>query len=147
MTTFYSDLRTNDRATPPVKNRINRLGGRQRSVVARYTVPASGIAANDLVELFTLKKGEAIMQGSKAFWSDGAASQTIDVGDATTENKYLAAADVSTGSGSSLMEAHLAAGADIAIASEDTVIYLKFEAATPQAGQVLTFFFNITSND
>jgi len=140
MTTFYSDLRTNDRASPPVKTDVTQLGARIRYAVASYTVPASSIPTiADTIELFYLPKGARILPGSKFFNSAGAASQTIAVGDSGTAGRYLAATSV-TAAGSNLMEAHLASGA-VYEEPAGAMILATVGGATLTAAAVLTFHF------
>lgn len=141
MATFYSDLRSNDRASPQVKNDVTVLGGRRRYVVASYTVPATGIpAAGDTIELFTLPKGARIAQGSKLFNSAGGAAQTVAVGDSGSSTRYLAATSVTT-AGSALMEAHMASGA-VYEEPAGTVVLATVGGAALTAAAVLTFHFS-----
>lgn len=77
--TVYSDLRTNERASPPVLN-----DGAKDGRVKVADVPAANFAAGDadsLVELFTLKANEVLLPDA-FFLSHSAwiATSTIDVG-------------------------------------------------------------------
>lgn len=140
MTTFYSDLRTNDRGSPPVKNDVTVNGGRERYVCASFTVVAGSLPViADTIELFYLPKGARILPGSKFFNAAGAASQTIAVGDSGSSTRYLAATSV-TAAGSNLMEAHLASGA-VYEEPAGAMIIATVGGATLTATQVLTFHF------
>jgi hypothetical protein len=142
MATFYSDLRTNDRASPPVKNKFAVAGAPTRTVEARFTVPATGIAANDVLELFILKKGERIQPGSKLFWSTGETSQAGKIGDAADDDRYLASTAMTT-AGSALIETKFASGAGSFEATADTPILLTITGATPLSGQVIAAHFKV----
>lgn len=110
MTTFYGTLRTNDRASPPVKNKVTVLGGRVRYVEATYTVVAGALPiVGDTIEWFTLPKGARLIHTTKLYWSAGAASQTLNLGDSGSTARYMAATAV-TSAGSATADAHFANG-------------------------------------
>lgn len=138
MTVYYSNLRTNDRASPPVKNDVTVLGGRMRYVCASFTAVA-GSVATDTIELFYLPKGARILPGSKFFWAADGGTATIAVGDSGSSTRYLAATAI-VAAGSALMEAHLASGA---VYEEPTgaMVIATIGTAALTAGEVLTWHF------
>ena len=83
MATVYSAQRTNTRATPPVMNKANELGGRIR--VAHGTYEASSLASGDVIEMFVLPDGARLLEGSLAHDALGA-STTLSVGYAAHTN-------------------------------------------------------------
>lgn len=144
MAIFYSDLRTNDRASPPVKNDVTVHGARRRYVVATYTVPSSGQPTiGDDIELFYLERGARIVPGSKFFYS-ASTGATIAVGDAASSGRYLAATSIGT-AGSALMEAHLANGA-VYEEPAGAMVMARVAGATLTAGAVLSFHFSYTKD-
>ena len=77
--TVYSDLRMNERATPPRHNK-----GSEDGPIKIFNVPAANFEAGDansLVELFTLKANEVLLP-DLFFFSHSAwiATSTIDIG-------------------------------------------------------------------
>ena len=138
MTVYYSDLRTNDRASPPVKNDVTVLGGRVRYVCASFTAVA-GSAAADTIELFYLPKGARILPGSKFFWQADGGTATIAVGDSGSAARYLAATAV-VAAGSALMEAHLASGA-VYEEPAGAMVLATIGTAALTAAKVFTFHF------
>lgn len=144
MTVFYSDLRTNDRASPPTKNDVTVLGGRVRYVCASYTVPGSGVPqVADTIELFYLEKGARILPGSKMF-NSASAGASVSIGDAGSATRYLAATSVNA-AGSALIEAHLASGA---VYEEPTgaMVIMTVSAAALTAAAVITCHFKYSKD-
>jgi len=97
MATLYSDQITGLRATPQSKPDSTVSNGKLRCEVFSWTGDA---AQNDLVELCRLPVGARIMTGFVDF-TDFGTSITLDIGDGTTENKYLSALDIATAAGTS----------------------------------------------
>lgn len=97
MATLYSDIITGLRATPQTKPDSGQSNGKVRCDVFSWTGDA---AQNDLVELTKLPVGARILNGFVDF-NDFGTSITLDIGDGTTENKYLSALDVATAAGTS----------------------------------------------
>ena len=92
MATLYSDIITGLRASPQTKPDSGQSNGKVRCDVFSWTGDA---AQNDLVELAKLPIGARIIYGFVDF-TDFGTSITLDIGDGTTENKYLPALDVAT---------------------------------------------------
>lgn len=93
-------------------------------------------AQNDLVQLCTLPKGARILHGEIDF-TDFGTSVTLDIGDGTTENKYLSALDVATAAGNQEF-AHtwaLYGLAREALAANITLT-AKLEGADPASGSL-----------
>lgn len=146
MATFYSNVRTNDISTPPVKSKSNQTGGRVRSLVASYTVPATGgPAVGDVIEWGILPVGSRVLgHASKLFWSAGAATSTVSVGDSASSARHLAQTGVTT-AGSALTEAASANGGSFE-ASGATTVTSTVAGAALGAGQVLTLHMQYVIN-
>lgn len=93
--TLYSDQITQLRATPQTFPLSDESRGKLR--VSRFSFTGD-VAQNDFVELCRLPEGARIYSGRIDF-GDFGASITLDIGDGTTENKYLSALDVATAAG------------------------------------------------
>jgi len=109
------------------------------SQVATYTVPAGGSPGiGDLCEMVPVAKGAKILEVTIAS-SDTTASLTLDVGDATTVDKYLDAVDGSAAFIASLTGAGDAAndGVGYEYTAADT-IDITFNVAAPTAGNIYT---------
>jgi hypothetical protein len=106
MSNFNADLKTNSSATPPVRNKVNKQHGRLRIFESTYTVPASGgPAIGDTITWGTLPVGARVLGHlSRLQWSTGAASSTLNVGDAASAARHLAATAITT-AGSATPEA------------------------------------------
>ena len=83
MATVYSVQRTNSRATPPVMNQSNFLGGRIR--VAHGVYEASSLSAGDVIDMFILPNNARLLEGSLAHDALGS-STTLSVGYAAHTN-------------------------------------------------------------
>ena len=93
-------------------------------------------AQNDTVQLCTLPKGARIIEGYLDF-TDFGTSVTLDIGDGTTENKYLSAHDVAAAAGNTAFAntwALYGMGRE-ALASNITLT-AEFEAANPDSGSL-----------
>lgn len=110
MANALADIATNLAATPPVRTKVNRLGGRVRWFEATVT-PAVAVAIGETITWGTLPLGARILGHlSKLYFSAGAASSTINLGDAASAARHLAATAV-TSAGSAVPEAASANGA------------------------------------
>lgn len=138
MATFYSDVRTNDNASPTVKNKTNRYGGRVRALVATYTAPATGMPAiGDVIEWGTLPVFARVLGGaSKLYWSAGTASSTLNVGDSTTAARYLADTAISS-AGNATVEAANANGGTFEVTTAGAIQSVVAGAGIA-ASQVIT---------
>lgn len=98
MAAFYSSEVTNQNAAPPVRIKVNRGGGRLRYWLGVFTNPAAGgAAAADTIAFVRLPRGTRIA-GWLSFvsWSTGAASCTMNLGDAASAARHLAATAITT---------------------------------------------------
>jgi hypothetical protein len=77
MATVYSAQRTNSRAVPSVKNKVNDFAGRVR--IARGTFTAAALPENDIIEMFILPNGARLLKGELAHAALGA-NTTLSVG-------------------------------------------------------------------
>lgn len=133
MATLYSDQITGLRATPQTKPDSGVSNGKLRCEVFSWTGDA---AQNDLVELCRLPVGARIMHGRVDF-TDFGTSVTLDIGDGTTENKYLSAADVATAAGlSDFANTYARYGLGRERLSTAITLTAKFEAANPDSGSL-----------
>lgn len=137
MATVYANLRATQRATGTASNKLdgNALGD-VRCMVTSYTVSGT-VAIGDVIEWGELPVGARLLPGSKLFWSTGAASSTLNLGDTGSAARYLAATAVTT-AGSATAEAQLASGATYDVTATTTVLRSTVAGATLQAGQVIT---------
>lgn len=123
----------------------NQLGGRVRTFVSTFTVPASGQPAiGEYISWGFLPLNARLLPGSKLYWSAGAASSTLNLGDPVTPARYLAATAV-TSAGNATAEAQFANGAlaevDVVApgqATDKSELRSVVAGATLQAGQVIT---------
>lgn len=110
--------------------------GKLRYMFSTITVPA-GTAIADVIQWGKLPKGSRLIGHlSKLYFAAGAASSTLNLGDATTPARYLAATSVAT-AGSAVPEAAAASGAGF-VNTGDTMLQSVVAGAGLQAGQVIT---------
>ena len=94
--TFYSAEVTQLIATPPTRVKVNKLHARLRYALGIFTVQAASIPAiADTIAFVRLPKGARI-QGWLNYlsWSAGNAACTLNVGDAASAARHLAATAV-----------------------------------------------------
>lgn len=131
MATLYSDQITGLRATPQSKPDSGVSNGKVRSEVFTWTGDA---AQNDLVELCRLPVGARILTGRLDF-TDFGTSVTLDIGDGTTENKYLSALDIATAAGNSdFANTYALYGLGRERLSTAITLTAKLEGANPASG-------------
>lgn len=132
MTTFYSDQRTNERATPPTKQDPSEAG---RLFVKHFTFTGD-VAQNDLVELCLLPAGARVYHGRVDF-TDFGSSVTMDIGTSTDEDHWAAAIDVATAAGQAdFANTHALYGLGREALTAATMVIAKFEAANPDSGTI-----------
>lgn len=145
MTTYASDLVTNLAATPQVRNKSNKLGGRIRWFEATFTSPATGnpqIA--DVIQWGRLPVGARVIAPlSSMNCSAGTASCTLNIGDAASATRYLTATGV-TSAGNTLL-ANPANGAasfetsdSSGTATDNCMVQSVVAGAAVATGQVIT---------
>lgn len=128
MAVFYSDQITNSRAAPPVMNDSAGAGGKLR--IANFTFTGD-VAQNDTLQLVRLPKGARIQHGRLDF-DDFGTLITLDIGDGTTEDKYLAALDIATAAGQAdFANTWARYGLGREQLTADIVLTAKFEGGNP----------------
>lgn len=133
MATLYSDQITGLRATPQSKPDSTVSNGKLRCEVFSWTGDA---AQNDYVELCRLPVGARIMTGFVDF-TDFGTSVTLDIGDGTTENKYLSALDIATAAGTSAFaNTYALYGVGRERLSTAITLTAKLEGANPASGSL-----------
>ena len=145
MTSQVADLRANLVATPPVRSKVNRLNGRIRHFEATITIPAIGMPIiGETITWGDLPKGARVLGHlSKLYFSAGGAGQTLNLGDAASPARHLAATSVAA-AGSAVPEAVSANGAqfetsdDSTAATNNTTLISTVAGATLTAGAVYT---------
>ena len=143
MANVKADIATNSTAMPPVRNKVNRQGGRIRYFEATVT-PIVAVAIGETITWGDLPLGARVVgHMSKLYFSAGTASSTINLGDAASAARHLAATSVAA-AGSAVPEAASASGAQFetsdassAATNNCTLISTVAGAAVP-IGQVLT---------
>jgi hypothetical protein len=132
MATLYSTQRTNQRATPTVKNNST-TNAKVKRIYFDWTADA---AQNDSIELVNVPKGARVMGGRVAYSAFGA-SVTLDIGNGSTENYYLSALDVSAAGASDYANtiALKGVGSDGEV-SAAFVLTAKLEGANPASGSL-----------
>lgn len=131
--TLYSDQITQLRATPQTFPLSDESRGKLR--VSRFSFTGD-VAQNDLVELCRLPEGARIYHGRIDF-TDFGTSVTLDIGDGTTENKYISALDVATAAGQSdFANTYARYGLGRERLSTGITLTAKFEAANPDSGSL-----------
>lgn len=97
MANFNSDNAALLALTPPSRVEVNKLHGRIRYMEALFTVPVSGVAIADTITWGPIPRGARILGHlSELSWSTGAASSTLNLGDAASAARHLAATAVTT---------------------------------------------------
>lgn len=130
--TFYSDQITLLRAGPQSKPLSDESRGKLR--VSRFSWTGDA-AQNDLVELCRLPEGARIYRGYLDFTAFGA-SVTLDIGDGTTENKYVSALSVASAGQSNFATTNALYGLGRERLTANTTLTAKFEAANPASGSI-----------
>lgn len=145
MASIVADLKTNSASVPPVKSKVNRLNGRVRWFEATVTLPATGMPiVGETITWGDLPVGARVIGHlSKLYWSTGAASSTLNLGDAASAARHLAATAVTT-AGGAVPEAQSVSGAQFetsdtsSSATNNCTLISTVAGATLGASQVLT---------
>jgi len=136
MATFTASVAAVSAGAANAKPNATLSQGKVRMMISTITV-AAGSAIADVIQWGTLPNGARVLGNmSKLYYAAGAASSTLNLGDATTPARYLAATAVNA-AGSAIAEAANASGALFAN-SADTVIQSVVAGAGLQTGQVIT---------
>lgn len=143
MASVNADLQANDVATPIVKSKVNRKHGRIRLFEATVT-PTVAVAIGETITWGSLPKGARVLGNlSKLYFSAGTASSTLNLGDAASAARHLAATSVAS-AGSAVPEAQSASGAqfetsdDTTAATNNCTLISTVAGAAVPIGQVLT---------
>lgn len=144
MANFNADNATAIAAVPPTKVKVNKQHGRQRHFESTIVVPVGGIAIADTITWGTLPAGCRIVgHQSQLNWATGAASSTLNVGDAAVPARHLAATAVAT-AGVAITQAQSASGASFETsdnsvgATNNCTLLSTVAGAALLAGQVIT---------
>lgn len=142
--TFYSLEVTQLNATPPTKVKVNKLQSRIRYALGLFTVVAGSLpVVADTIAFVRIPKGARVLGHlGQLNFSAGAAAQTLNVGDAASAARHLAATAV-TAAGVAIPQAASANGAsfettDDTIASGDPTATNNCDIRSTVAGATLT---------
>lgn len=132
----------------------NQQGGELKAFVSTYTVPATGgPGIGEYISWGFLPYGARLLPGTKIYFSAGAASSTINLGDPASAVRYMAATSV-TAAGSAVAEAQFANGALVEVdvvapgqATDKSELRSTVAGAALQAGQVLTLVGQYVTNN
>lgn len=144
MASGLGTIATNNAATPPVRNKVNTFGGRVRFFESTYTVPASaGPGIGETITWGSLPLGARVLGHlSRLRWSAGAASSTLNLGDAASAARHLAATAVTT-AGSATPDVAETGGASFEVtdvstaATNNGTLISTVAGAALQAAQVI----------
>lgn len=144
MATVNASLSAARVALPQQLVKLSLQGADIQILVSTYTVPAGGVAVGDKISWGLLPLGGRLMPGTKLYFSAGAASSTINLGDPVSQARYLAATSVAA-AGNAVAEAQYANGAlfEVAVAkpglpTDQSELLSTVAGAALQAGQVIT---------
>lgn len=144
MATVLASLAAARVAQPQTLVKANLQGADIQAFISTYTVPVGGQPIADIISWGYLPLGARLMPGTAIFCGAGAASSTLNLGDAVTPARYMAAASVAA-AGKLPAEAQFANGAlfDVTVvkpgdATDTSELRSVVAGAALQAGQVLT---------
>lgn len=144
MATVNASVSAARAALPQQLVKPNLQGADIQILVSTYTVPVGGVAIGDKISWGLLPFGARLMPGTKLYFSAGAASSTLNLGDTASQARYLAATAV-TSAGNAAAEAQFAAGALFEVtvaqpgaATDQSELLSTVAGAALQAGQVIT---------
>jgi len=102
MATLYSDQRTNDVASPPVRGEFALNGSSVRVMYATYTMLGTETAL-DVIQMVSIPKGARVWREYSNLKHTACASTvTLDVGDGGDADRYIDGLDASGASGTTL---------------------------------------------
>lgn len=143
MANATADLRANAIATPPVRTKANRLNGRVRWFEATVT-PAVAVAIGETITWGDLPIGARVIGHlSQLNFSAGTASSTLNLGDAASAARHLAATAINA-AGVATPQAQSANGAQFEVtdaseaATNNSRLISTVAGAAIPIGQVLT---------
>lgn len=133
MPNFNADVRVAQIGTPPVKTKTNKSHGRLRVFESSITVPA-GTVIGDTITWGEIPPGSRVWPHlSRLRNTAGAASSTINVGDASSATRYLGATSVASAAVTPLGDV-----ASYEVTNENKVITSVVAGAGLLAGQTIT---------
>lgn len=111
MANVNATLAANKATTPPTRSKVNAQHGRIRYFESTYTAPGTGMPGiGDTITWGDLPVGARVIGHlSQLRWGTGTASSTLNLGDAASAARHLAATAI-TSAGSAVPEAASAAG-------------------------------------
>lgn len=141
-------------AQPQQLARGNQQDGETRVFVSTYTVPATGgPGIGEYISWGFLPLGARLVPGSKIYFSAGAASSTLNLGDPASPARYMAATSVAA-AGSAVAEAQFTNGATAEVtvvkpgdATDMSELRSVVAGAALGAGQVLTLVAQYAANN
>lgn len=144
MATVLGSLAAAKVAWPQTLVKPSLQGADIQTFISTYTVPVGGQPVGDIISWGYLPFGARLMPGSKMYFAAGTASTTLNLGDAVTPARYMAATSVAA-AGSAAIEAQFANGAlaDVTVvkpgdATDTSELRSVVAGATLLAGQVIT---------
>lgn len=144
MATVNASVSAARAALPQQLVKPNLHGADVQILVSTYTVPVGGIAIGDKISWGLLPFGSRLMPGTRLYFSVGAASSTINLGDTVVPARYLAATSVAA-AGSATADAQFANGAlfevtvaQQGLATDQSELLSTVAGAALLAGQVIT---------
>ena len=141
-------------ALPQQLLRGNQQDGETRVFVSTYTVPATGgPGIGEYITWGYLPAGARLVPGSKMYFSAGAASSTLTLGDPVNTARYMAAASVAT-AGNAAAEAQYTNGGTFEVtvvkpgdATDMSEVRSVVAGAALAAGQVITLVAQYAANN
>ncbi|MCW0370264.1 hypothetical protein [Xanthomonas sacchari] len=145
MANYNATLQTLATNTPPARAQTNVLHGRIRYFESTFTVPAGGLAIADTITWGAIPVGARIIGHlGQLNFAAGTASSTINLGDAASAARHLAATSVAA-AGTAVPQAATANGIAGFVVSDQSVnatnnstLISTVAGAALAAGQVIT---------
>ncbi len=138
MANFTADNATSSATVPPTRIKVNKQHGRIRYFESTYTAPASATPQiADTITWGALPLGARVVGHlSQIRWSTGTASCTLNLGDAASAARHLAATAVTT-AGSAVPEAAAASGATFETSDASTAATNNCTLISTVAGAII----------
>lgn len=144
MATVNASVAAARAALPQQLVKPNQQGADVQVLISTYTVPVGGLPIADKIKWGQLPFGARLLPTTKIYCGVGAASSTLNLGDAAAPARYLAATGV-TAAGAATAEAVYANGALFEVAviapgqpTDQSELFSTVAGAALQAGQVIT---------
>jgi len=132
----FNSIQYNLQATPGSRLlKPNEKQGRKRIAFAEYTIPATGFADGDSIDLFTIPAGARYCRGQMVF-DDMGVLVVASVGDSVVNNRFATAVDVATAAGSVEIGSRTAA-LSFNETTKEELISVTLSGGTPLAGAVI----------